>query len=213
MNEQLPLEVYIDLLPNQPKDDRTREQFRGLLRDGFEKNLPNAVERLWNLPPMIVKLRGEYLTLLLETRNIYVEGHFYLCVAMCGIVCERLVKDAFRASVLVKRAGSPRAPSDAAFDQLERVEVKGIIRFLKETEILSADAARAAERLGELRTSMPTLVANPHSKTRSRRSSFCTPSSRTPFLCSRSSKSRREFSYRGLLGSNPERGFSCMPWG
>ena len=70
---------------------------------------------------------------------------------MCGIVGERLVKDVLRASVLVEKDGKPQRPADVAFDQLERVEVNGIVRFLKEAELLSADSAKAARTLGELR--------------------------------------------------------------
>jgi len=145
------MDVFLDLLPTQPKNDQTREGFRKLLWQRFEGVLADAVERMWDLPPMIVKPYGEYLALLLESRELYIAGHFYSCVAMCGIVGERLIKDAFRASVLVQQSNSPQPPSDAAFDQLERIEVNGIVRFLKEAELLSAEAAKAAESLGQLR--------------------------------------------------------------
>ena len=91
------MDVFLDLLPNQPKTDQTRESFRQILRQRFEGRLTDAVERVWELPPMILKPHGEYLALLLEAREIYLAGHFYSCVAMCGIVGERLVKDMFRA--------------------------------------------------------------------------------------------------------------------
>ncbi len=123
MNEQPQvMDIFLDLLPNLPKNDQTRESFRQLLRQRFEDVLTDAVERVWDLPPMVVKPQGEYLTLLLEARALYLTGHFYSCVAMCGIVGERLVKDVFRASVLVQQGGAPQPPPDAAFNQLERVD-------------------------------------------------------------------------------------------
>jgi hypothetical protein len=70
---------------------------------------------------------------------------------VCGIVGERLIKDVLRASVLVQKDGSLQLPPDAAFKQLERVEVNGIIRFLKEGGLLNAEAAKAADSLGQLR--------------------------------------------------------------
>ena len=70
---------------------------------------------------------------------------------MCGIVGERLVKDVFRASVLSRKGHQSQNPPGAALDQLERVEIKGIIHFLKEAELLKPKAATAAEQLGELR--------------------------------------------------------------
>jgi hypothetical protein len=145
------MDVFLDLLPNQPKTDQTRESFRQILRQRFEGRLTDAVERVWELPPMILKPHGEYLALLLEAREIYLAGHFYSCVAMCGIVGERLIKDVFRASVLVQKGGLPQAPPNAAFDQLEHVEVNGIVRFLKEAGLLSMEAWKAAGSLGQLR--------------------------------------------------------------
>ena len=70
---------------------------------------------------------------------------------MCGIVGERLVKDVLRSSILIQKDGNPKPPADAAFDQFEHVEVGGIILFLKEAELLNAEAARAATDLGDLR--------------------------------------------------------------
>jgi hypothetical protein len=70
---------------------------------------------------------------------------------MCGIVGERIINDAFRISVLVKSGNSMKTPSERAFDQIEHVEISGLIRFLKEAEIISDDAAKAAIDLGQLR--------------------------------------------------------------
>lgn len=146
------INVFVDLLPNQPKNDATRAMFRQLLTQRFEEQLPEAVERIWELPTEILgEPFGDYLSLLLEARELFVMGHFYSCVTMCGIVGERLVKDVFRASILVEKDGKPQRPADVAFNQLERVEVSAIVRFLKKAELLSADGAKAAGKLGELR--------------------------------------------------------------
>ncbi|MBI4458577.1 MAG: hypothetical protein HY648_00790 [Acidobacteria bacterium] len=145
------MEVFLDFLPNQPNNAQTRKEFGSLIRQRFEKGLPESVERMWDLPPMMVKPRGEYLSLLLEARELYIAGYFYSCVAMCGIVGERLVKDALRASVLVQKGGSAKLPSDRAFDQFERVEVNGIVRFLKEADVLATEVAKAADDLIQLR--------------------------------------------------------------
>lgn len=101
--------------------------------------------------PLPVAGEGAYAVLLLEARQLYVDGHFYGCVAMCGIVGERLVKDLLRASVLVESAGNTHRPDDDAFNQLERVETSGITRFLNKAGLLSDASAKAAKALGELR--------------------------------------------------------------
>jgi hypothetical protein len=145
------ISLFLDLLPNQPKDDKTRESFKNILKQRFEANLTDSVERIWDLPPIAVNPEGEYLTLLQEARQLYLMGSFYSCVAMCGIVGERLIKDVFRASVLINKSGSVQQPSPKAFDQFERIEVHGISQFLKACELLSEDAAKAAKDLRDLR--------------------------------------------------------------
>jgi hypothetical protein len=130
----------------------------------FEGRLADAVERMWDLPPMMLTMPsaeagaaapprsvGAYFQLLLEARDLYVLGHFYSCVAMCGIVGERLIKDVLRASVLIERDGNVEHPSDAAFDQMEYVDARGIVQFLRRAQLLDDDAAKAAIGLGELR--------------------------------------------------------------
>jgi hypothetical protein len=153
MSDQF-MNVLLDVMPNMPRNEQTRESFGNILRQKFEQRLPDAVERIWELPPIILQRpEGEHARILLEARELFIAGHFYSCVAMCGIVGERLVKDMFRAAVLVYKAGNAIHPADEAFDQLERVEVNGIIRFLNKADLLGDDAKRAAIELGELRNS------------------------------------------------------------
>jgi hypothetical protein len=64
------MEVFLDLLPNQPRNDATREDFRRLFRERWEERLDDSVERVWDLPAIIVQPRGEYLPLLLEAREL-----------------------------------------------------------------------------------------------------------------------------------------------
>jgi hypothetical protein len=94
---------------------------------------------------------GPYLELLIEARGLFLDGYFYSCVAMCGIVCERIIKDELRASVLIKKGDQVQSPGSTAFDQFERVDVSSIVRFLNEAGILSDKSACAAKKLIELR--------------------------------------------------------------
>ena len=152
--DQERIEIYLDTTPSEPKSDEAREAIRQRLRRAFEDHLEASVERYWDLPAIIVQQpRNEYLFLLREARTQYVNGFFYSCVAMCGIVGERLVKDVFRASVLVERNGRSERPDENAFDQIERVEVSALTNFLWKSSLLSDDAASAAKKLGELRNS------------------------------------------------------------
>jgi hypothetical protein len=136
-----------------PRNEESRKKFRQILIQRFEKNLPDAIERYWELPSLNIYIESTspYPALLIEVRELFLDGHFYSCVAMCGIVGERLIKDLLRTSVLIEMDGQHQRPDEKAFDQLERVEVSGIVKFLKESGVLSEDAALAAEKLGTLR--------------------------------------------------------------
>jgi hypothetical protein len=48
--------------------------------------------RLSQLPPLLIEI-GPYCNLLKEARDVFVDGHFYACVAMCGISFERFQRD------------------------------------------------------------------------------------------------------------------------
>jgi len=145
---------------------------------------------MWDLPPVILKPAGDYLTLLAEARELYTAGHFYSRVAMCGIVAERLAKDVLRAALLIQRSGTPMAPSETAFAQLERVDASAIFRFLKEADLLSMAAARLPTISASFGTSTRTLAARSLGRTPSRPSSSFTFSWRVPFQFSRTSRSK-----------------------
>lgn len=49
-------------------------------------------QRLSQLPPLLIEV-GSYCHLLKEARDVFVDGHFYACVAMCGISFERFQRD------------------------------------------------------------------------------------------------------------------------
>jgi hypothetical protein len=144
--------VYVDFSANRPKTEQAKDEFREQLQIRFDKNLPDAVDRMFELPPLVLQTPdGEYLNLLLEARQLFVTGYFYSCVAMCGIVGERLVKDLLRASLLILRVAGPERPTDAAFDQLERVEISALLQFVGEAELLEDGPRTAAKKLLEMR--------------------------------------------------------------
>ncbi len=150
--EQFSVPVYVDLNANKPKSDQTRGQFREMLQDKFDLKLAHSVERLWDLPPVILqRSNDEYVNLLVEARELFTIGYFYSCVAMCGIVGEKLVKDVLRDSILTMVDGVVERPIDEAFDQFERVDVSSIIRFLNRARLLTDDVRRAADDLIILR--------------------------------------------------------------
>jgi len=93
--------AYADFRPNAAKHHLKEELLRGSQEQ--LKELPSSTlvekplaqdtyERLSQLPPLLIE-NGPYCRLIREARDVFVDGHFYACVAMCGISFERFQRD------------------------------------------------------------------------------------------------------------------------
>lgn len=71
------------------------EETRKVLYDA----VPEIIDRMYKLGPLHT-MKGNYLPLLQEARNLYVYGFFPSCVIMCGTTAERIIKD-----ILIARVG------------------------------------------------------------------------------------------------------------
>jgi len=143
--------VYLDLLSNQPKNEISRQNAAVRLWQQLEGRIDAAIDRQWELPPIIVNPEGEYLELLKEARDLYIDGRFYSCVATCGIVSERIIKDMLRASIKIEKDGKVETPESEAFDELEYAEAFRLAKFFLKAGLLSKEAFKAAQALLELR--------------------------------------------------------------
>jgi hypothetical protein len=93
--------AYADFRPNEAKLRLSEELSKGSQKRPAE--MPSGAmdeksfahhkdERLSQLPPLLIEV-GPYCKLLREARDVFVDGHFYACVAMCGISFERFQRD------------------------------------------------------------------------------------------------------------------------
>jgi len=93
--------AYADFRPNAAKRHLREELSKGSQEQVAE--LPSGAlsenplthdmwERLSQLPPLLIE-DGPYCALIREARDVFVDGHFYACVAMCGISFERFQRD------------------------------------------------------------------------------------------------------------------------
>lgn len=91
--------AYADFRPNAARHHLKEELLKGSQERGTE--LPSgalgepahvSLERLSQLPPLLME-DGPYCKLIREARDVFVDGHFYACVAMCGISFERFQRD------------------------------------------------------------------------------------------------------------------------
>ncbi len=94
-------EAYADFRPNNArmeldiKNSRKPETHQPTLPEGAldaEGLAHQRSARLSDLPPLLIEV-GPYCSLLREARDVFVDGHFYACVAMCGISLERFQRD------------------------------------------------------------------------------------------------------------------------
>jgi hypothetical protein len=90
--------AYADFRPNAAKrrlrEELSKDSQEQLVEDALgEKPLAHDTwERLSQLPPLLIE-DGPYCGLIREARDVFVNGHFYACVAMCGISLERFQRD------------------------------------------------------------------------------------------------------------------------
>lgn len=144
-------QMFVDFLPNHATHPKLQDSVRDMHRRNLERDLENIISRQGQLPQLMVFIVGDYVNLLTEARNLFCYGYFYACVAMCGIVTERVMKDILRNHVCTLSQNVVYRPSDKAFDQLEYVDMRSITNFLAEAGLIDSGVKTAATKLGELR--------------------------------------------------------------
>lgn len=132
--------TYADFRPNAAKHHLKGELSKGSQEQVAE--LPSAalgepthskLERLSQLPPLLME-DGPYCRLIREARDVFVDGHFYACVAMCGISFERFQRD--------------KAAPHGAIQKDKMSRVRGI---LKKNRVLSLKTLSLCKSMAELR--------------------------------------------------------------
>ena len=134
--------AYADFRPNAAKRHLDEESSKGSEERPAE--LPSGAmdeksfehhkdERLSQLPPLLIEV-GPYCNLLKEARDVFVDGHFYACVAMCGISFERFQRD--------------EAKPYGAMRKHNMLQVR---RILQKNRVLSAGTLTLCKSMADLR--------------------------------------------------------------
>jgi hypothetical protein len=90
--------AYADFSPNAAKLHLQEQLLKGSQEQLVESPLgehpltADTYERFSRLPPLLIE-NGPYCELIREARDVFVDGYFYACVAMCGISFERFQRD------------------------------------------------------------------------------------------------------------------------
>ncbi|MCX5633608.1 MAG: hypothetical protein NTW93_08055 [Phycisphaerae bacterium] len=133
--------AYVDFRPNEAKFRLSEESSKGSqkplaeLPSGAmdEKSFHHKDERLSQLPPLLIDA-GPYCNLLKEARDVFVDGHFYACVAMCGISFERFQRDKAKPYGATRKHKMPR-----------------IRKILQENKVLKVETLALCKKMAKLR--------------------------------------------------------------
>jgi hypothetical protein len=134
--------AYADFSPNAAKHHVSEESSKVSQKQSPE--LPSGVmddksfayykdERLSQLPPLLIEA-GSYCKLLREARDVFVDGHFYACVAMCGISFERFQRDKAKPYGATRRHKMPR-----------------IRKILRDNKVLKVETLTLCKKMAKLR--------------------------------------------------------------
>jgi hypothetical protein len=134
--------AYADFRPNAAKRHLSEESSKGSqersaeLPSGAlsEKSLSyHKYERLSQLPPLLIEV-GPYCKLLREARDVFVDGYFYACVAMCGISFERFQRDKAK-----------------PYDATRNHKMPQVRKILQENRVLSPETLVLCKSMADLR--------------------------------------------------------------
>jgi hypothetical protein len=134
--------AYADFRPNDAKLRLSEESSKGSQKRPAE--MPSGAmdeksfahhkyERLSQLPPLLIEA-GPYCKLLTEARDVFVDGHFYACVAMCGISFERFQRDKANPHGATRKHKMPR-----------------VRKILKENKVLKVETLTLCKKMAKLR--------------------------------------------------------------
>ena len=134
--------AYADFSPNAAKRHLSEEPSKGSQKRPEEPTsgamdeesfAHHKNERLSQLPPLLIEV-GPYCKLLREARDVFVDGHFYACVAMCGISFERFQRDKASPYGATRKHRMPR-----------------VRKILQENRVLKVETLALCKKMAKLR--------------------------------------------------------------
>jgi len=144
--------INMDTIPNILKVPGHEKDVKDILRQQLERDIDNRISRYKELPAIMVQMKyekDEYVGLLGEARMLYVEGKFHSCIAMCGVTSERIAKDIFKRTILIKILDKTN-PSGFS-KQLDRVPMDIVRELIIAAGAIDSSLRNAFTELSSLR--------------------------------------------------------------
>jgi len=127
-----------------------RQMALDTLHHNIDQNIDQIHARWQNLQTFILE-PGIYVDLFKEARMCYILGCCYSCVAMCGVSSERLGRDLYEASLMIRNGARVEPPSIEVLKILSRTNFSIIINYLIEAGLINETVSRHMRQLSDLR--------------------------------------------------------------
>ena len=142
--------VYLDTIPNLLKDSKNEKIISDTLLANFNDKIAEIIERYKNLPAIVVDL-GVYTESLKEARQVYVEGYFYSCIAMCCVTAEKIAKDILIQNLFIQKDDNFEKIPKEAIKYFEKINLETIREILIKSNLISVTLRAPYKKLAELR--------------------------------------------------------------
>ena len=134
---------------------RTPEQIKEHYRQIFEAELDAIAERVPLVGPMLLPAANDemdYLDKLVrEARDLFIFGHFYSCIVMCGAVSERIMKDICKSNIRLKTESGTTEPTEKFLRCLENVDLSKLLDLCEHGGMIDNEVRQHAQRMMEIR--------------------------------------------------------------
>ncbi|MBL7148564.1 MAG: hypothetical protein ISS80_00650 [Candidatus Cloacimonetes bacterium] len=142
--------VYLDTIPNLLKESKNEKKISELLLTQFNDKIAEIIDRYKTLPAIVVDL-GVYTESLKEARQVYIEGYFYSCVAMCCVTAEKIAKNILIENLFLQKDDNFENTPEEAIKSFEKINLETIREILIKSNLISINLRKPYKKLAELR--------------------------------------------------------------
>lgn len=157
--DHIKIAISGDSLPILLNTPERIEQYKQSLRNALEKNIDDMIKRYKELPSYLIGF-GSYLELLVEARELYIEGKYYSCIAMCGVTAERIAKDLLFTLIQFEKKGKLSLANQKQFKLLDKIDLNIIRELLYISGVIDKPTKKAFIYIAELRNTYLHSVGN-----------------------------------------------------
>jgi hypothetical protein len=142
--------IYLDTIPNLLKDKKYEKEIKEQLLAQYNDKITEIINRYKILPAIVVN-HGVYTKSLIEARQVYVEGYFYSCIAMCCVTAEKIAKEILIQNLFIQQGNNLEKIPAEAIKYFEKINLETIREILLKSKLISVNLRTPYKNLAELR--------------------------------------------------------------